>query len=171
MPTSRLKWLIAAVVCLMAATGSTLAHRGHDVLSVVEIDPRAGTVQVTHHFAAHDVEPALQQIAPEASPSLDDPFALDVLVAYVARRFVIGGAQGTVTLRHVDTQLAGDDVQLVYRGAWPASAREVSLQAGLFSALYPDKEHQVNVRRQGVTRTVRFRSGEAETRTVVFDEP
>ena len=73
--------LVAALVGALASPA--LAHRGHAGLTVVEIDPASGAVSVVHRFAAHDVEPALVSIAPEAQPSLDDPRA----VADLEKRF------------------------------------------------------------------------------------
>ena len=77
--------LTAALIAGMASPA--LAHRGHGGLTVIEIDPGSGAVSVSHRFAAHDVEPALPSIAPEAQPSLDDPRAVADLEAHLGARF------------------------------------------------------------------------------------
>lgn len=155
-------------LCLWLIAGSGLAHRGHDTLSVVEIDAASGAVTVTHHFTAHDVEPVLPAIAPDASPSVDDPAAMAALQAYVLRRFTLADADGPVTLRFVDAILSGNDVRLVYQGQLPPPARQLTASAQLFTEYYPGAENQVNLRRAGVTRTLRFRDS-AQAQEIVFD--
>lgn len=151
--------LVAVLALLLAAPVG--AHRGHASLSVVALDGKGGVV-VTHRFAAHDVEPALVKIAPDAQPSLDDPAAVEALVAYVARRFAVQGA--ALTLR--SKALTGDDVTLVFGGRL-ARARQVTVRADLFGETHPGHSAQVNVRHGGVTRTVWFKPGDA-AQTVSF---
>lgn len=154
---------------LLAACGSGFAHRGNDMLSVIEIDAASGQLRVTHHFAAHDLEPALQRIAPEVQPSLDDPEAQAALIRYVDRHFSLSdGAAGAAALRLEAITLSGDDVRLVYRGALPPPAKTLQIDSQLLSGLYPDETHQVNVRRDGITRTVLLRSG-SEAQRVAFE--
>jgi len=153
----RLAAAIAGSVVLLAGA-SALAHRGHDVLTVVEIDVESGTVLVTHRMTAHDVEPTLTQIAPEAQPSLDDPDALTALVDYVARRFRVQEGSAPVALTLKKTDLAGDEVSFVYEGRLQAPRGALTIDARMFSDVYPDQRIQVNVRRAGVTRTLRFDS-------------
>ena len=152
-------WGVLAVLAALSASPAA-AHRGHSSLSVVVIDPRAGTVIVTHRMAAHDVEPALLDIAPKAQPSLDDPDALAALAAYGGRAFSVRDEGGPVTLTHSGTDLAGDDVRLTYTGRLGGLGQTVTVDSDLLETMHPDQENQVNVRRAGVTRTVLFRPGD-----------
>lgn len=159
----RLSLLCAAA--LIAAASPAAGHRGHSSLSVVVIDSVTGAVTVTHRMAAHDVEPALVDIAPDAQPSVDDPDAVAALVAYAGRAFQLWDADGLrVPLTHAETNLAGDDVRLVYTARLRAPARALSVDSNLFQESHPDEENQVNVRRAGVTRTVVFRLGDGPER-------
>lgn len=57
--------LIAGALALAAAatfTPQAGAHRGHDAMSVVTLADN-GAVTVSHRFEAHDLEPALAEIA------------------------------------------------------------------------------------------------------------
>ena len=156
----RLLALCAAVVAL-ALPGAAAAHRGHASLSVVEIDAATGAVTVTHRMAAHDVEPALAGIAPDAQQSLDDAVAVAALEAYAGRVFQLWDAEGRpVALVHQRTQLAGDGVVLVYRSQLPEPAKSLKVDSGLFEEAYADQENQVNVRRSRVTKTAVFRPGD-----------
>jgi hypothetical protein len=144
--------MLAAALALGGVTAPASAHRGHASLSVVEIDAKSGAVRVTHRFAAHDVEPVLVDIAPDAQPSLDDPEAVAALVAYVGQRFTIAGAP----LTFQSQQLRGDDVMLVYTGRMKPSATSISVRGALFGETHASHQTQVNVRRAGVTRTLYF---------------
>jgi hypothetical protein len=152
--------LLVALALLFG--GPALAHSGHATLSVVWIDAEGG-VSVTHRFSAHDVEPALVAIAPQAQPSLDDPDALAAFKAYVARRFLIDNA----TLSLQSTALAGDDVVMVFTGTMPR-AENVTVRGALFGETYPDHNTQVNIRLGGVTRSLWFMPGDGP-KTVRFD--
>ena len=149
--------LLAALLLLLAAVPAA-AHRGHASLAVVEIDATSGAVVVTHTLIAHDVEPALVDIAPAAQPSLDDPDAIKALVAYVGQRFRISG----VALAPAGQSLAGDTVLLRYIGRLRGKPRQLLISGALFGETWDDHLTQVNVRRAGITRSLNFGPGDAE---------
>ena len=148
---------LAAILLLLLASPAA-AHRGHATLSVIEIDARTGAVLVTHRMAAHDVEPALVDIAPDAQPSLDDPAAMAALVAYVGRYFRIAG----VPLNFAAKSLAGDAVILRYTGRLKGKPTTLRISGGLFGETYADHSTLVNVRRGGMTRSLNFGPNEGE---------
>lgn len=163
----RLAAALAAV--LMATPGAALAHRGHASLTVVEIEAATGAVTITHRLAAHDVEPALGQIAPDAQRSLDDADAVRALEAYAGRVFQLWDADGKpLVLTHTRTDLRGDDVELVYAARLPPGSKAVTVDSGLMESMFADQENQVNVRRNKVTRTALFRPGD-EPQRIAFD--
>lgn len=163
--------MIARAAVIIAALGLLLAplpaaaHRGHGVLSVVEIDARTGGVSVSHRIPAHDVEPALTQIAPDAQSSLDDPDAVEALKIYMLRTFSlrVNGAIVDLTLR--DLTLGADEVRFEYVGqVSPADARAaIEVRAAMFADIHRDEVNQVNIRRLGVTRTLVFNGPDADT--------
>ncbi|WP_416906783.1 MAG: DUF6702 family protein [Polymorphobacter sp.] len=152
--------LLAGLLLLLAAPAA--AHSGHASLSVVWIDAQGG-VTVTHSFAAHDVEPALVAIAPEAQPSLDDAQALAAFKDYVARRFTVEGAR--LTLQSLD--MAGDDVTMVFTGTMTPTPA-ITVRGALFGETWSDHNSQVNIRQGGITRTLWFMPGDG-AKTVRFD--
>ena len=158
--------LTAALVAGLASPAA--AHRGHSGLTVIAIDPASGAVAVTHRFAAHDVEPALVSIAPDAQPSLDDPRAVARLEAHLGRRFRLSVDGAAVPVSHTGTRLAGDNVRVEFSGA--TSDRDiarVTVDLDFFPGVHDDQEQQVNVRLNGVTRTVVFRPG-SRAQTLTF---
>lgn len=160
---------LALALAGLALAGPASAHRGHASLSVVEIDAATGAVTITHRLAAHDVEPALAGIAPDAQPSVDDPDAVRALEAYAGRAFKLWDADGNpVALVHKRTDLDGDDIEMTYTARLPAGATALTVDSDLFEAAHADQENQVNVRRSKVTKTVVFRPGDAPQR-VGFD--
>lgn len=161
--------MIARAAVLIAAASLALAplpaaaHRGHGALSVVELDAKTGAVRVSHRIPAHDAEPALALIAPDAQTSLDDPDAVAALKAYMLRTFgvAVNGAAIDLTLR--DMTMGADEVRFEYVGKIaPADAgAEILIKAAMFADVYGDEVNQVNVRRMGVTRTLVFNGAEA----------
>lgn len=156
-------------VALIAGLATpVLAHRGHSGLTVIEIDPASGAVSVVHRFAAHDVEPALVSIAPGAQPSLDDPRAVAELETHLRQRFRLDIDGAAVPVTHAATELAGDNVRVSFAGeTTDHSIAAVTVDLDFFPGVHDDQEQQVNVRINGVTRTVVFRPGSA-AQTVTF---
>ena len=159
--------LLAAILIAGIAT-PVLAHRGHAGLTVIEIDAASGAVSVVHRFAAHDVEPALVSIAPEAQPSLDDPRAVADLEAHLGQRFRLNIDGVAVPVNHAGTGLAGDNIRVEFAGeTTDRNIATVTIDLDFFPGVHDDQEQQVNVRINGVTRTVVFRPGSA-AQTVTF---
>jgi hypothetical protein len=158
--------LVAALVGTLASPA--LAHRGHAGLTVVEIDPASGAVSVVHRFSAHDVEPALVSIAPEAQPSLDDPRAVADLETHLRQRFRLDIDGAAIPVTHAATDLAGDNVRVAFSGeTTDRDITAVTIDLDFFPGVHDDQEQQVNVRINGVTRTVVFRPG-SNAQTVTF---
>ena len=159
--------LLVAVLLAGLATPA-LAHRGHAGLTVIEIDPVSGAVSVVHRFAAHDVEPALVSIAPQAQPSLDDPRAVAELETHLRQRFRLDIDGAAIPVTHAATDLAGDNIRIAFAGeTTDRSIAAVTVDLDFFPGVHDDQEQQVNVRINGVTRTVVFRPGSA-AQTVTF---
>lgn len=160
--------MIARAAVMIAAAGLALAplpaaaHRGHGALSVVEIDARTGGVRVSHRIPAHDAEPALAQIAPDAQASLDDPEAIDALKGYMLRSFslAVNGAPVVLTLKNMT--LGADEVRFEYVGKVADASAAIDVRAAMFADIYGDEVNQVNIRRLGVTRTLVFNGPDAE---------
>lgn len=157
-----MRFRLTALAAFLTLATPAAAHRGHEALTVVEIDAATGAVTVTHRAAAHDVEPALSVIAPNAQQSLDDPDAVKALEAYGARTFKLWDANGkAVALTHRKTNLAGDDVELIYAGQMPPGAtKTVTVDSNLLEDAHADEENLVNVRRAGVTKSAEFYLGQ-----------
>jgi hypothetical protein len=159
--------LLAAALIAGLAT-PVMAHRGHAGLTVIEIDPASGAVSVVHRFSAHDVEPALVSIAPAAQPSLDDPRAVAELETHLRQRFRLDIDGAAIPVTHAGTDLAGDNIRVEYSGETSdRSIAAVTIDLDFFPGVHDDQEQQVNVRINGVTRTVLFRPG-SEAQTVTF---
>jgi hypothetical protein len=158
--------LIAGLVLALATPA--MAHRGHAGLTVIEVDPDTGSVSVVHRFAAHDVEPALVSIAPEAQPSLDDPRAVADLEAHLGARFRLAIDGAAIPVTHTETRLAGDNVRVDFSGMTDdRDIAAVTVDLDFFPGVHEDQQQQVNIRVNGVTRTVVFRPG-SQAQTVSF---
>lgn len=152
-----------AAAGLALAPFPAAAHRGHGALSVVEIDTKTGVVRVSHRVPAHDAEPALAVIAPDAQASLDDPDAITALKAYMIKQFCVAVNDKIVDLTLEDLTLGADEVRFDYVGKVPTAdvATTIGVKAAMFADVYGDEVNQVNVRRFGVTRTLVFTGAEA----------
>lgn len=154
---------------LLALSAPLSAHRGQDALTVIEIDTVGSEVFITHHFAAHDIEPLLPRLAEGVEASLDDRSAQDALVAHLIWHFMLSTDADEIALSFDALHLQGDDVRVVYRGRFPREARTLEVHSRLGADLTAGSSHQINVRRNGITRTLVF-EGADDTGTVSLEE-
>jgi len=139
-----------------------LAHRGHDALTLVTLAPN-GTVVVSHRFDAHDLEPALDIIAPMAQPSLDDPDALVALKSYLMKRFSLASDGGWIALKPGKIDTSGGEVRVEFSGQAKGKVRTLTVRSEILSDVYPSQVNQVNVRFGDTVRTLTFSGGGAQS--------
>lgn len=160
--------MMRRVLCLAAAATSLAlapqagAHRGHDAMSVVTLDPD-GKVTVSHRFEAHDLEPALAEIAPNAQTSLDDPEAIAELKTYLLAHFHLRADGSEVPLSVASVEIGVRDVRVDYAGSVKGRPKAVAVQSTILRDIYPRQVNQVVVKRGSYVQTLRFSGDEVKT--------
>lgn len=137
------------------------AHRGHDAMSVVTLGDE-GVVTVSHRFEAHDLEPALAEIAPQAQASLDDPAAIEELKTYLLAHFSVSADGTPVPLAVASVEVGVRDVRIDFTGAFTGKPKMMELRSTILRDIYPRQVNQVVVRRGQDVQTLRFSGGEAQ---------
>lgn len=153
--------LIATALALAAVAAPAGAHRGHDAMSVVTLAGE-GQVTVSHRFEAHDLEPALAEIAPQAQASLDDPAAIEELKLYLLAHFKVSADGAPVSLAVSNVEIGVRDVRVDYTGTLPGNPRALELSSTILRDIYPRQVNQVVVRRGQDVQTLRFAGDEAK---------
>lgn len=143
----------------MAGAPAALAHRGHDAMSVVRVEAD-GRVAVSHRFEAHDIEPALAAIAPEAQVSLDDPEAIAALKRYLLRHFTLSVDGEPVMLRYVASDIGASQVRFDLVGTLPEGAKTIEIASTILRDVYPGQVDQAMVHTAKSVRTLRFAGSE-----------
>ncbi len=138
------------------------AHRGHDAMSVVTLLPD-GKVTVSHRFEAHDLEPALAEIAPNAQTSLDDPDAIAELKTYLLAHFSVSADGIAVPLTVASVEVGVRDVRVDYAGTVQGRPKAVAVKSTILRDIYPRQVNQVSVRRGQYVQTLRFSGDEVKT--------
>ncbi len=160
--------MMRRVLCLAAAATSLAlapqagAHRGHDAMSVVTLGPD-GKVTVSHRFEAHDLEPALAEIAPNAQTSLDDPDAIAELKTYLLAHFHLRADGSEVPLSVASVEIGVRDVRVDYAGSVKGRPKAVAVQSTILRDIYPRQVNQVVVKRGSYVQTLRFSGDEVKT--------
>jgi hypothetical protein len=153
---------IMAAVASLALAPQAGAHRGHDAMSVVTLEPD-GKVMVSHRFEAHDLEPALAEIAPNAQTSLDDPDAIAELKTYLLAHFKLRADGAEVPLAVSSVDIGVREVRMNYAGQVKGRPRAVAIQTTILRDIYPRQVNQVEVKRGTFARTLRFGGDEVQT--------
>lgn len=153
---------LLSAAAILALPAPTAAHRGHDALSVVTVDARGG-ITVSHRFEAHDLEPALAEIAPDAQPSLDDPQAIAALAAYLGRHFALASERGAIVLALGKIDVGASQVRIAFTGRAARPPARLTVTSRLLTDIYPRQVNQVNVRFGKVVRTLTFTGDDTQT--------
>lgn len=153
--------MIGAALAMVSLAPQAAAHRGHDAMSVVTLLPD-GKVTVSHRFEAHDLEPALAEIAPNAQTSLDDPDAIAELKTYLLAHFSISADGVDIPLTISSVEVGVRDVRVDYTGAVQGEPKAVNLKSTILRDIYPRQVNQVSVRRGQFVQTVRFSGDETQ---------
>lgn len=146
-------------VGLVVAAPPVQAHRGHDAMTVVTLGDN-GAMTVSHRFEAHDLEPALVQIAPDAQPSLDDPQAIDALKTYLLAHFSISADGAPIALSLLAVDIGVRDVRVDYSGKIKGKPKALEMRSTVLRDIYPRQVNQVLVRQGQDAQTLRFAGDE-----------
>lgn len=150
----------ALAISLAALAVPVGAHRGHDAMSVVTL-AAGGKLTVSHRFEAHDLEPALARIAPDAQTSLDDAEAIAALKAYLLRRFTVSAKGKAVALSVTAVDIDAAQVRVECVGNVKGSPKMLEVQSTVLRDVYPGQVNQVVFRHGKILRTLRFAGSEA----------
>ncbi len=121
-----------------------------------------GKVTVSHRFEAHDLEPALTEIAPQAQASLDDPEAIEELKAYLLAHFTLGADGTPVALTVASVDIGVRDVRVDYTGTIAGKPKALALRSTILRDIYPRQVNQVILRRGQDVQTLRFAGDETK---------
>ena len=145
--------LLCAGVFALAWIKAAQAHRGHQTLSLVDVDAR-GEVRITHTLTAHDTEPELVRLAPAANPSVDDPDALQALLDHLAGGFTVNGSRAEL----LSYNLGSDMLTFVHRArialAGKGLPQRFTIDYRLFAGSYSAPVGLVQVRYRGATKSL-----------------
>ena len=151
--------VVLALVSWLTLAFPVAAHRGHDAMSIVTLAP-AGKLTVSHRFEAHDLEPALAQIAPDAQTSLDDPEAIAALKVYLLRRFTVSSKGKGVVLAITSVDIDAAQVRVECTATVKGAPETLEVQSTILRDIYPTQVNQVIFRHGKTVRTLRFSGSE-----------
>lgn len=150
-----IRWGLLALALL---SSPVFAHRIEAALSVVEVNPTSGVLEITHRLYAHDLEHALD-LGPVGAGYFETPEGQVAIKAYCERQFFLGDGQGkTLALQFIGAELSGD-LLYVYFEAGRYRGRDLTIDSNLLQDFTEAQVNQVNVRRAGKTVSARFQTG------------
>ncbi len=149
---------LLGLLAISLASSPALAHRLEAALSVVEVNPSSGVLEITHRLYAHDLEHALD-LGPVGVGYFETSEGQAAIKAYCERQFLIADGQGkAIPLQFVGAEVSGD-LLYVYFEAGRYLGRELTLDSNLLQDFTEAQVNQVNVRRGGKTVSARFQTG------------
>jgi hypothetical protein len=151
---------------LLVLSQPAFAHRMNAAMSLIEISPTNGRLEVTHSLFAHDLEGVLGA----GSVRLDwfeTPQGEAALRTYVERNFVLKAQNGrAIALTFIGIELRGDLIN-VYFDAPHYRGTRVTVDVNFLQEVSDTQVNQVNLRARGRTISAVFRAG-AEPKTLVI---
>jgi hypothetical protein len=166
MKASALLICSVAGVCALLAPATASAHRMNSAMSLIEVSPRTGRLEVTHTLFAHDLEGAL--LAGAVSMRwLESPAGEQALRAYCLRQFTLTNQAGRpIALTFVGAELRGDVINVYFEGP-RYTGTSVLVDSNLLQDISDSQVNQVNVRAVGKTVSATFAAGAQAVRLAV----
>jgi hypothetical protein len=157
---------LITVICALVTTTSAQAHRMNSAMSLIEVSPSTGRLEVTHTLYAHDLEDAL--LAGAVSMNwLETPAGQQALRAYCLRQFTLTDQSGSpLALDFVGAQLRGDVIN-VFFDAPRYLGSSIIVDSNLLQDVSENQVNQVNVRVAGRTVSATFQTGAQAERIVL----
>jgi hypothetical protein len=153
----------SAVIGLLtwfALSSAALAHRMNSAMSLIEINPSSGKIEVTHTLFAHDLEGVLG--AGSVSMNWFETAQGEAAIrTYCERKFVLNSQNGRpISLIFVGVELSGGQVNVYFEGRQPRG-RTFTVDADFLQEVSDSQVNRVNLRAHGQTVSAVFRAGEA----------
>ena len=155
---------LAAWVALIPRASD--AHRMNAAMSLIEVSPRNGRLEVTHTLYAHDMEGVLRA-GDVGLAWFETPEAETALKEYCLAQFLITDQRGRpLVLSFVGVELRGDIIQ-VYFDAPRFRGTSLIVDSNFLQDVSDTQVNQVNVRARGRTVSEVFEAGALARRMVI----
>lgn len=159
-----LKYL--ALGLLLCAPHDVLAHRSDAAMSLIEVNPTSGQLEVSHTLYAHDLEGALLAGA-VTMQWLESPAGEAALRDYCLRQFTLTDQSGKeINLTFIGAELRGGVIE-IYFTAPGLEGDNVIVDSNLLQDVNENQVNQVNVRAKGDTISAVFGQGAQAKRLMI----
>ena len=155
-------------IMIVGLSHAVTAHNYHGVLTTVDHNVTAGSVEVIHRFFAHDMEQALSQIKGEQFLLDSGEEAEAMIKSIVSRHFVMDDGDATIPLTWVGMEEDGEFLYVYQEAPMAMPSPRLGVTNTLLFSAFERQINTVNVRFPGMKRSYNFSRGE-ETHTFVFD--
>jgi hypothetical protein len=162
--------LFALALCILAGLivppKSALAHRMNAAMSLVEISPSSGKLQVTHRLFAHDLEGALGARSVDMA-WFETPQGKAALRDYCLAQFVVRGHNNRViALTLIGVEVDGAVIHAYFEGP-RLRGPTIVVDSNFLQDISESQVNQVNVRANGRTVSAIFQTGTDPKRIVL----
>jgi hypothetical protein len=138
--------------------GIASAHRMNSAMSLIEISPTSGKLQVTHRLFAHDLEGALGAGSVDLA-WFETSRGKAALRDYCLALFVVQGPNNRpIPLTFVGIELDGATISVYFEGRRPR-VRYLIVDSNFLQEMSESQVNQVNVRANGRTVSAVFQAG------------
>jgi hypothetical protein len=154
---------LAAAAVTLTLAAPTQAHRMNTAMSLIEVSPRSGRLEVTHTLYAHDMESVLGARSVNLA-WFETSQAEEAIKAYCLAQFTITDQRGKpLRLNFIGVELRGDSIQ-VYFDAPRYRGSSVIIDSNFLQDVSDSQINRVNVRARGRTVSAVFEAGAAAKR-------
>lgn len=154
--------LVASVLVALLLPGEAEAHKYYGVLSRVDHNPRAGTLEVIHRFFVHDLEVMLSRTNGR-EVHFDDANPPEAeLRAYLADHFGLRSDNADLALQWVGMELEGEILETFQEAAVTGPPGELLVRNRLLVDAFDSETNTVTVTIGDQRLSATFREGEGE---------
>lgn len=151
--------LAIVTACALGAAPAAFAHRSQSVLTVINWNPSASMIEVSHRMHAHDAEVGLAASSGEANASAVDITVVAnqaKLTLYIEKHFSLAAKSGPIGLEPLGAELEAEAILVYQEARLPAPPSELTIENRILRDVFDGQTNLVNVRMAQRTRTLLF---------------
>lgn len=163
-----IRTFLLGLALIAGLSQSATAHNYHGVLTTVDHNVTAGSMEVIHRFFAHDMEQALGQIKGEQFLLDSGDEAEAMIKALVEQHFMMDDGDDPIALNWVGMEEDGEFLYVYQEAPMAMPSPTLGVMNTMLFSAFERQINAVNVRFPGMKRSYNFSRGK-EHFIFVFD--
>lgn len=150
------------LVLLIIATNLAYSHQQKEAYTSLLFNLNTKNLEASHRFYSHDAEHVLAHLFNNRIDIIGDGNSRKQFAYYIQDRFQLQNDQHEkLPLEYVGYEVEGKYLWVYQETSIPPELKALDIKMDALIEVWPQQVHHVNVEKDGIVRSVRFREGDS----------